>query len=58
MKGLPPANISGDTYERLSGAKEVQATHPCLMTVIFFFPGSCLVVRATWSVIASEKNKN
>ena len=26
--------------------------------VDFFFPESCLVVHATWSVIASEKNKN
>ena len=24
----------------------------------FFFPRSCLVVHATWSVITSEKNKN
>ena len=24
----------------------------------FFFPRSCLVVHATWSVIASEKDKN
>ena len=31
----------------------------CVPTsLFFFFPRSCLVVHATWSVIASEKNKN
>ena len=31
---------------------------PSLQRLINFFPRSCLVVHATWSVIASEKDKN
>ena len=44
------SSATGNAHVRISGHSQ---EHLC-----FFFPRSCLVVHATWSVIASEKDKN
>ena len=46
---------SNQMRKRCLGKSSMERTNPT--TICIFFPRSCLVVHATWSVIASEKDK-